>query len=240
MGFFDFLGALGYSDADVQRMNRRRRFILKPFKKDIEGARVLDLGAHDGRWAYALAAAGATEVVAIEARPELVAAYADFPESDWKGRVTLRQGDLYDGLDGLERDGERFDVVALYGIYYHVMDHFRLLRQATALGAKLIIIDSEFITAENPMIQLVRERTDNDLNAAPQAEGQETAIIGIPSTAAMERMADALGLGCEWVNWDELPPARRVSVADYYRTTPKRRRTCALRPKGAIPPGLET
>lgn len=133
-------------------------------------------------------------------------------------------------MDRLEREAERFDVVALYGIFYHVMDHFRLLRQARAIGARLIIIDSEFITATNPMIQLVRERTDNRLNGAPQMPGQERAVIGIPSTAAMDRMADALGMRCDWIDWDQLPEARRVGVGDYFRTEAKRRRTCALRP----------
>ena len=82
------------------------------------------------------------------------------------------------------------------------------------------------------MIQLVRERNDNILNATPQFEGQQQkAIKGVPSFAAMDAIADALDFDTTWSDWEELPKGQRDGVADYYRETKMRRATCVLRPR---------
>jgi 2-polyprenyl-3-methyl-5-hydroxy-6-metoxy-1,4-benzoquinol methylase len=229
--FYDFLiENEDYDDAMVSRMNLRHQFLVAPFEKEIRGSKVLDIAAHDGRWSYALAAAGAAEVYGVEARRELIDKFSAFPEKVFKDRVTLKESDLYRELDHLIEKKSVFDVVALYGIFYHVMDHYGLLAKVTRLNPKVIIIDSEFITATNPMIQLARERTDNVLNAIAQVPNQQTTLIGVPSTAAMERMASVLGYNHEWLDWDVIPKHLRIGVHDYYRSTPKRRRTCVLRP----------
>lgn len=231
LNFFDFLADFeNYDEIGVARMNLRHEFIVAPFAQFICGSRVLDIAAHDGRWSYALAAAGASIVNGVEARGELIAGFKTYPNSDFKGRIKLKQNDLYQELDRLIEDRVNFDVVALYGIFYHVMDHYGLLAKVTQLNPKVIIIDSEFITSANPVIQLVKERTDNVLNAIGQVPLQETTLIGIPSTTAMERMAEVLGFNLEWLDWDSLPIERRIGVQDYFRDKPKRRRTCALYP----------
>lgn len=230
-GTFDFLaGNPRYTDSDIHRMNMRERFIVTPFGADLKDARVLDLAAHDGRWSYALSRAGAREVLGIEGRPELVARFNEMPPGEPAGRVRLVVGDIFEGLERLVAAGAVFDVVALFGIFYHVMDHFLLLQRISALGPRLVIVDSEFIHQKNPMIQLVRERTDNPLNAIPQHPGQEVAIKGVPSTGAMEAMAEALGYDCTWQDWLRVPVAERQGLGDYFRDTQKRRATCALRP----------
>lgn len=234
MGFFDFLsGRDGYDERAVLRMNRRHDFLIKPFAADLENARVLDIAAHDGRWSYALAGAGAAHVDGIEARAEAVADFATFPDADFKDNVSLTVGDLFDHLDQLVARGVTYDVVALYGIFYHVMDHFRILRQVQQLKPKLIIIDGEFVQSDYPMIHMAWEKTDKNLNAAPQVDGQATAIVGIPSVGAMDRMAQALGLDVIWSPWADLPQDQRRGVWDYYRTTTMRRMTCSLRPMTA-------
>lgn len=235
MGAFDFIGGVARYRAaaqDIARLDLRHRFLVAPFHDVLQGARVLDLGAHDGRWSYALSQAGAAEVVGIEARPELIARLAEFPDTPARARIDLRHGDLHEALDAFARDGERFDVVALFGIFYHVMDHFRVLDRIRALGPRAVIIDGEFMKGANPFIQLVREDPTKDLNAAPQVPGQAMAIKGIPSGVAMERMAEALGFAHDWLDWDAVAPADRGPVGDYYRGEGARmiRRTCVLRP----------
>lgn len=234
MGFFDFLPQIASYAEDpgsVARLNERHRKIVKPLEPQIAGARVLDLAAHDGRWSFAFAAAGAAEVVGIEGRQDLIDRFADFPRPRLRERVTLRCGDIFDGMEQAIAAGERFDVVAVLGILYHVMDHFRLFRLIRALGPRLVIVDSEFALRPGPVIVLGRERTDKALNAIPQIEGQERALIGIPSFPAMEAIADALDYSCDWVDWSDLPEARRAPVGDYFRPEVKRRATCLLRPK---------
>ncbi|GHE03501.1 hypothetical protein U879_00850 [Defluviimonas sp. 20V17] len=233
MGFFDFIADMeAYRDHNqpVARLNARHAMIVQPFADDIRGARVLDLAAHDGRWSYALAGAGAAQVVGVEARQELIDIFPSFPDADLRARVELRRNDLYDEIDSEARKGARYDVVAVYGILYHLMDHFRLFQALRKLGPKLVIVDSEFMRRPGPMIQLVKERTDNVLNAAPQIEGQKVAVKGVPSFKAMEVMAEVLGYRIDWVDWGAVPADRRKGVMDYYRDTDMRRGTCTLRP----------
>lgn len=232
-GFFDFLSGIeryAQDQAAIDRLNRRHRMVIAPLAAEIEGARVLDLAAHDGRWAHAWAGAGAREVIGIEGRPDLVARYQTFPDLDLRVRVQLEVGDIFDGLEARVRAGERFDIVGVLGIFYHVMDHFRLLRLATALQPKMIVIDSEFALRPGPTITLARERTDKPLNATPQTPGQKIAVVGIPSRAATELMAEALGYRTEWLDWTALKGEDRAGLWDYYRPRNKRRGTCILRP----------
>ena len=230
MAFFDFLHGLEDYTADmVTRMNRRHAHILAPFAEDLTGARVLDLAAHDGRWSYALAE-HAQEVIGVEARPDLIRRFARYPAGVLHDRVTLVCDDIYRDLDTRLAAGETFDVVALFGIFYHVMDHYGLLARVAQLQPELILIDSEFMIDRNPMIQMVKERTDNPLNAIPHVPGQEVTLKGVPSTAAMDRMAEVLGYACGWADWDSLPFDQRDTVRDYFRDTKMRRRTCVLRP----------
>lgn len=231
MSFFKFIEDIPPYSENVDaaiRLDKRHRMIVEPFRGELDGARVLDLGAHDGRWSYALAEAGAKEVVGIEARSELIARFEQFPDTPWKARVDLRLGDVFDALEAFVADGEEFDVVAVFGLYYHIMDHFRLLQLIRLVGAKLVIIDSEFMLIKNPMIQLVFEKTETDLNAAPQIAGQEKAIIGVPSFRAMNAMARALDFDVIWGTAGQTFGQDRKGIQDYFRTEKMRRAACVL------------
>ncbi|WP_322895108.1 MULTISPECIES: class I SAM-dependent methyltransferase [unclassified Yoonia] len=236
MGFFDFLqGMRAYQDRAQAgpRMNRRHDFLIKDFAKDITDARVLDLGAHDGRWAYAFAGAGAAEVVGIEARADAVAGFTAYPDAALRARVTLRVDDVFEGLEKAVAAGETYDIVAIFGLFYHIMDQFRLLRLIRKLGPRLIIIDGEFSQRPKPVLVLDTERSDNPMNAIAQSDGQQMALVAIPSFAAMELMAEALDYNLIWSDWASLPDNKRRGVQDYFRPQGqgKKRATCALRPR---------
>ena len=55
------------------RLNLRHEAVIAQNADLFPGARVLDLASHDGRWSMAALEAGASSVLGIEARPELVA-----------------------------------------------------------------------------------------------------------------------------------------------------------------------
>ena len=235
-GFFDFLKALPPYDDNantVHRLDQRHRLIIDPFQPQIAGARVLDIAAHDGRWSYALAHAGAEEVVGVEARADLVARFAKFPDTPFKPRVKLHCNDLFAEIETRIAAGETFDVVAVYGIFYHIMDHFRLLSLIRKLGPRLIIIDSEFIKADNAMVQVLKEEVSNPLNAVTEVEGQAHTVVGVPSRRATEFMAEALGMELTWVDHALLLGDDRTGMKDYFREGRKIRLTCALTPAGA-------
>jgi len=235
-GFFDFLKTLPPYDDNantVYRLEQRRRLIIEPFAPQIEGARVLDIAAHDGRWSYALAHAGAAEVVGVEARAELVARFDAFPETAFKPRVRLTCNDLYAEIEARVSRGESFDMVAVYGIFYHIMDHFRLLSLIRRLAPRLIVIDSEFITLDNAMVQVLKEEVSNPLNAVSDVPGVTHTVVGVPSRRATGFMAEALGYELSWVDHATLLGRDRRGMKDYFREGRKARFTCALTPAGA-------
>jgi hypothetical protein len=234
-GFFGFLSNLPPYDENattLYRLTQRHKLLIAPFAEQIAGARVLDLAAHDGRWSYALAAAGAAEVVGVEARPELIARFDGFPDAPFKGRVRLVANDIFSEMEARIAAGERFDVIAVYGIFYHIMDHFRLLSLARRLGPRLIIIDSEFIVIDNAMIQVLKEAVDNPLNAVTEVAGQAQTVVGVPSLRATEFMAGALGLDLMWLDHGLILGTDRRGMRDYFRDGRKVRHVCALTARG--------
>ncbi|MEJ8562322.1 class I SAM-dependent methyltransferase [Yoonia sp. GPGPB17] len=177
----------------LERLWKRWQMIIEPIQPDLVGMRVLDIAAHDGRWAYAFSCSGATSIVAIEARQALVDQFSSYPDDELKASVDFKCQEVFTYLDSAVRGNETFDVVAILGFLYHTMDHHRLFDLIRQLRPKLIIIDSEFLNANNAVIQITGERTDNPLNAAPYFAGQEKALVGTPSVGAMERFAESIG-----------------------------------------------
>lgn len=233
MGFFQFIGQLPHYAGQTgvtERMDRRHDQLIAPLGPVLQGARVLDLAAHDGRWSYAFAAAGARQVIGVEGRQELIDRFDKYPDDDARQRVRLVRADIFDYLDQAVAAEATFDVVAVLGIFYHIMDHARLLALIAKVQPRLVIIDSEFARRPGPVIALVRERTDVHLNAIPARAGQNMRVKGVPSRAAMEIMAEDAGFRLEWIDWDDVPEGHRTGVADYFRAGPMRRASCILRP----------
>ena len=233
MSFFEFLNDIpryqGRSN-HIGRLEKRREFIVEPFVDDLKGARVLDLASHDGRWSYALVSAGAREVVGIEFRQELIDQFAEYPDEELKSKVSFIQGDVFEEIPKLIADGQQFDVVAIYGLYYHIMDHYTMLKLVKQLGARLIVIDSQFLTRDAPVIRLALEQTDSPMNTISHETGQRAAPIGVASKPAVEMMAGSLGYSVEWADWSSVPEGERAGLGDYFREQSARLRgTCALR-----------
>jgi hypothetical protein len=223
--FFHFLAEKAY------RLNRRYEHIIWPIEGEIKNARVLDLGSHDGRWPYAIAAAGAKEVVGIEGRPELVAEYDSYPSSEFKGKVRFIVGDYLAEMDRLLAANEKFDIVFCLGVFYHTMHHYRMLTQMRAFEPKIIVIDSIFSLAKTPSIVLLRNATNEKMNAIAEMQDQPWIPAGTPSIPAVELMANSLGLELNVVPWN-VPAQQRQGISDYFfKFKLRRRMTVLLRPK---------
>jgi 23S rRNA (cytosine1962-C5)-methyltransferase len=90
------------------RMNRAR---LMAYSK---GRRVLDVFSYVGGWGVQAAAAGAAEVVCVDASAEaLEHAARNAALNDAAERVHTRRGDAFDVLRMMAAEGEKFDVVVL-------------------------------------------------------------------------------------------------------------------------------
>jgi 23S rRNA (cytosine1962-C5)-methyltransferase len=90
------------------RMNRARLMAYAP------GRRVLDVFSYIGGWGVQAAAAGAEQVVCVDASAEaLEHAGRNAALNGVEAKVTVRRGDAFDALRELGADGEKFDVVVL-------------------------------------------------------------------------------------------------------------------------------
>lgn len=236
MAFFDFLADHPkYKDDQysIDRLNTRHKFIIEPYVQEIKGARVLDLAAHDGRWSYALASAGAKFVHGVEGRQSLIDQFKNYPNDDARGRVKLERNDIFDAVRRMVKKRRRFDVIAVYGIFYHITEHYHLLLQLKKLRPRLIIIDSLFTSQKTSIIHFSEERSEKDLNSIQRDPGQDVTMIGTPSRPWMNLAADVLEYDAHWADWTVLPEDERSAVHDYYRKKFKRRGTVALCPQNA-------
>lgn len=234
-GFFDFLGQLdgagnNYGPGGISRMNWRYRHIVEPIEAELAGARVLDLGSHDGRWPYALAHAGAT-VEGIEGRGDMIEQFSRYPDTEVKDRVRFTEGDFVAEMDRLAAAGKRYDVVTCLGVFYHTIQHYRILMQMVAFKPQIIVIDSVFNLSDRAIITIKKEDTTLDRATIEQQEGQAWAPVGRISRPALELMVETLDYSLEWNEWD-VPEEERGPVKDYFvqPSNNLRRFTCFLRP----------
>jgi len=211
MKFTEFAG----SKKNLARLEERnKRIILANKSEFIEGKRVLDLAANNGRWSVAAAHAGAKEVLAVEGRQELVAEATNLANEHGVGdRCRFMQGDIYDWL--YVHRSERVDTVFCLGVYYHIMDHYHLLRSIARLKPSCILIDSGFVRSFKSLVHVQTENPNLELNALPAFEGQAGEIVGFVSLGLMNQMAWNCGYAVDPIIWDPAEVEHKNSVHDY-------------------------
>lgn len=210
-----------------ERLNLRYEAMFAANSDVFEGARVLDLASHDGRWSFAALRTGADQVTGVEARPELVrnardsfAHYGADPES-----YRFIQSDVFDALYNEEFD---VDVVCVFGYLYHTYRHtefFHLIRHK--LDPAYIIIDSHVAPrVQEPFVKLRFDYPEKQGDAVldSYAYGGRT-LVGLPSVPAIKLMLEAYDFGVEQeYDWQSLlaanPDVERVAdYADGWRVT---------------------
>ena len=88
------------------RLNLRFEGIFSENRDILDGARVLDIASHDGRWSLAALECGAKSVVGIEARPDLVAhANSNLEHYGYQSdRYRFIVGDVHEVLNSADFD----------------------------------------------------------------------------------------------------------------------------------------
>lgn len=234
-GFLPEAG-LGYNAAGLNRMNARCKVFMEPSRDEIAGSKVLDLASHDGRWSYAALKLGASHVTGIEARSELIEKGRHlFNDEQFKGRFDFMAGDIFEVMPRLQQEGKSFDVVLCLGIFYHVMDHFRLLQLIRNFNPRLVVLDTGLINDDKPYISLRTERNDMFLNAISNTEQEKESVIGFVSKGGLEMMCRALGFDVNFLKWNPSDFASRANLEDYFTEGPNkgRRFSVLLRRAGA-------
>lgn len=137
-----------FIEADKLAFHDNRRDMMlgavtRTFGEDLAGLRCLDLGAHQGYFAFSMARRGCAEVIGLEARAEHVARADLIRRAHGLANLSFRQGDAT-AFDPEPLDGEgSFDVVLMLGLVYHLDNPIGALRRAAAMSSRLIVVESQ-------------------------------------------------------------------------------------------------
>ena len=189
-----------------ERLNARYTGLIHRHRHLLDGARVLDLASHDGRFSFAALDAGAAHVVGIEIDGDLVAAAnANFEaEGVDPSRYEFVQRDLFRHFDDLEQ----FDVVLCFGILYHVNDHMQLLTNIARVEPQWLIIDTKVSQLDGAVVEL-----RSAFGESPPPPGSY--LEGYPTPAALQAMLAYFGWAVEPLDWRAAGLLDGPQMADY-------------------------
>jgi protein-L-isoaspartate O-methyltransferase len=217
--FDDYPRFLETSDVAAQksRLNLRHEGIFGENADILAGRSVLDIASHDGRWTYAALRAGASHVVGVEARPDLVAQaettldlYGADPAS-----YEFHTADVFDFLG----EPRSFDVVLCLGFLYHTLRFGELLSGIRDTGAQYVVVDTRSHPVDDDVIRIVVDRVEKQGHAVQDPWGHGGAVLtGTPSPSALARMFAVYGYHvCHKVDWAELLGDSQVGTIAAYR-----------------------
>lgn len=185
-----------FSGAD--RLNLRYEALFAEHPDRFEGARVLDITSHDGRWSLAALRTGAAHVTGIEARPDAVDRarqnFDHYGVDDNSYRFIT--GDIFEVLAQQNFD---VDVVMCLGFLYHTYRHTELLHRIRQLAPSWVLMDTSVLPGERqPLVKLRVDRAENPAQATldPFAYDGGT-VVGRPSIPAVFRMLEAYDFGVQ-------------------------------------------
>lgn len=195
----------GETNPDPNRLIGRHAAIIEDNRRIFAGARVLDLGSHDGRWSLAALDAGAGHVTGLEARRHLI----DKAEGVFRDHNVA--ADRFAFVEGdantyLRAASSSFDVILCLGFFYHTAHHMELIAQFERTGARSVVIDTAVAEDERPIILMNMEETGDSRRSIDYMGGARRAVpVGRPSRSALELMLDGAGYDTRFYPWPEYP-----------------------------------
>ena len=171
------------------RMNERYEALFASNRDIFDGARVLDLASHDGRYSFAALKTGAAHVTGVEVRESLVhkaqetfAFYGQDPET-----YRFVCGDVFEVL---ARERFDVDVVLCLGYLYHTYRHTELMYRLHDLAPKHLIVDTMVMPGTHPTLRVFANETRGHPQCRP---GCLFGGSGVGGAALGARAADAAG-----------------------------------------------
>ncbi len=158
--FFDSFSEF-YKTSDTgkfpNRLNNRYFALIESNKKIISNSSILDLASHDGRWSFAALKNGASKVIGIEAKENLVKNSHKNMELYRipKEKYNFITGNIFNEIQKIQP--KTIDVVFCFGIFYHIMNHMLLLEEIKKLQPKYLILDTSVNHSKQPSILLQKE-----------------------------------------------------------------------------------
>jgi hypothetical protein len=179
------------------RMNERYEALFASNRDIFDGARVLDLASHDGRFSFAALKAGAAHVTGVEVRESLIekaqetfAFYGQDPET-----YRFVCGDVFEVL---AREKFDVDVVLCLGYLYHTYRHTELMYRLHNLAPKHLIVDTMVVPGTKPTLKMHPEKDVGDIRSAAQdAYSVGRVLVAWPSVPALQMLLSAYGFEIE-------------------------------------------
>lgn len=187
-GFFDnyprFLETSGTASRP-DRLNLRHEAMIEANRDILEGARILDIASHDGRWSFAALQMGARHVTGIEPRQHLVdnanATFVEYGADLTSYRFLC--GDVYEVLPDEHLD---VDVVLCLGFLYHTLRYPELFRRIRDLDPTYLVIDTKVFSEPKPVIRMLVNKAEQEGHAVADAFSQDRfTLVGKPSLRAL-------------------------------------------------------
>ena len=179
------------------RMSERYEALFASNRDIFEGARVLDLASHDGRFSMAALHTGAAHVTGVEVRQSLVDKAQETFEFYGRDPETYRFvcGDVFEVL---EREKFDVDVVLCLGYLYHTYRHTELMYRMHHLAPRHLIVDTMVTPGADPILKLVREPDAEDIRSAAQdAWSVDRVLVLRPSVPALQMLVRNYGFEVE-------------------------------------------
>jgi SAM-dependent methyltransferase len=193
------------------RLNERYEAMFAGNKDILDGARVLDLACHDGRYSFAALKAGAAHVTGVEVRQELIdkaeetfAFYGQDPET-----YRFVCGDIFEVL---AEEKFEVDVVFCLGYLYHTYRHTELMYRLHHLDPKYLIVDTMVTPDTEPSCKVVREPDAEDIRSAAQDQWAVDRVLVLrPSVPALQILLRNYGFDIESMyDWKSRLAGREV------------------------------
>jgi len=181
----------------LNRMNERYEALFASNRDIFDGARVLDLASHDGRYSFAALKTGAAHVTGVEVRESLIEKAQETFAFYGQDPATYRFicGDVFEVL---EREKLEVDVVLCLGYLYHTYRHTELMYRLHHLAPRHLIVDTMVVPGTKPTLRVIRERDSEDIRQAAQdAYSVDRVLVGRPSVPALQMMLRAYGFEIE-------------------------------------------
>jgi len=203
----------------MRRLNLRHEALIDANRDILQGARVLDIASHDGRWMMAALKAGAAHVTGIEARPELVEnaekTFAEYGADSSSYRFIT--GDLY-GV--LAREDLQIDVIQCFGFLYHTLRFPELFSRLSAMQPRHLVMDTRVLNQEGQLIKVLRNEVTKQAHAAAEEFAAGTKVlVGWPTPSALRMMLGIYGFTVDnEYDWNKAGNAQDDKLVSRYRS----------------------
>lgn len=167
--------------------------MLSQNSKLLEDKRIVDFGCYRGIYTFFAADNKCKSAIGIDARPDNVLVANTIRQTTkykHSPNIDFRVGDLHHYNDNLQLCREA-DVIFLFGILYHVHDHYDILRSTCLTNVQTVMIETGIHHSTDPTILWKIEPTFELI--AGHFNGLAKIPVGYPSVGYLDMIMGSLG-----------------------------------------------